>query len=138
MKTIKIMQLVAGITLVFFSAAVFAQDADAVKETGIIIWMSNIKGAAIYAVQFFMLMAFAVGLYYLYAGVAAGKANLGGDKQNNSVGKILGNVVAGIILMGGVSTIETLSGTLFGGSTTAGGQAEASKKMSGSGSGTGL
>jgi hypothetical protein len=108
---INVKRFTAGLMLTFFSVSSFAQEAN---DYGIILWMKNIQGTAMYAIQFAMLMAFAVGIYFMYAGVMSGKANLEGDKQNNSIGKILGNIIAGVILMGGVGTIEAFTGTLFG------------------------
>lgn len=109
---INVKQFTAGLMLTLFSVSSFA--ATTTEDYGIIIWMKNIQGTAMYAIQFAMVMAFTVGIYFMYAGVMSGKANLEGDKQNNSIGKILGNIIAGIILMGGVGTIEAFTGTLFG------------------------
>lgn len=109
-----------GTALMVLPAIALAQTT--VPEAGIINWFRNIEGLALYVVQFLMVVAFMVGVFYFYTGIMAFKANLDGDKQNNTPGKILGNAIAGVIFMGGVGALEEATGTLFGANVQTGAQ----------------
>lgn len=126
-----LLKIITSVGLMVLPSLAFAQTAE--PEVGIIGWFQNVEGLILYLVQFGMICGFAFGVWLVYLGFSSMKGNMDGDKQNNPASKILGNIVVGVLFMGGVGTLEGFTGTVFGENTDIGAQEEIRERTRGNG-----